>query len=92
LETQNDRIQIIYLEHIPEKKWLGTWEYEDPYTFASNLRTLPKINATYWVPKVVEYNSNPCGICIPVVLSPTSVCQLSAIGFELFCKDIGKRY
>jgi hypothetical protein len=39
LETQNGRIQIIYLEHIPEKEWLGTWEYEDPYTFAGNLNS-----------------------------------------------------
>ncbi|MFP3090099.1 ribbon-helix-helix domain-containing protein [Treponema sp. TIM-1] len=39
-------------------------------------RTLPKINTTYCVPKVVAYNSNPCGICPPVVLSLTSAHQL----------------
>jgi TolB-like protein len=37
LEIQNGKIQIIYLEHIPQEKWLGTWEYDDPYTFAGNL-------------------------------------------------------
>jgi hypothetical protein len=37
LETQNGKIQILYLEHIPERDWLGTWEYEDPYTIAGNL-------------------------------------------------------
>ncbi|MDR0387405.1 MAG: SH3 domain-containing protein [Treponema sp.] len=37
LETKNDKVQIIYLEHKPEEFWLGTWEYEDPYTFAGSL-------------------------------------------------------
>ncbi|MDR1286658.1 MAG: hypothetical protein LBK08_03530, partial [Treponema sp.] len=37
------------------------------------IRTLPKINTTYCVPKAVKYNSNPCGIYLPVVLSLTSV-------------------
>jgi hypothetical protein len=41
------------------------------------LRDLPKISTTYCVLKVAEYNSNPCGICTPVVLSLTSVHQLS---------------
>jgi hypothetical protein len=40
-------------------------------------RALPKISTTYCVSKVAEYNSNPCGICTPVVLSLTSVHQLS---------------
>jgi hypothetical protein len=37
LETQNGKLQIIYLEHTPEKEWFGTWEHRDPYTFAGNL-------------------------------------------------------
>jgi hypothetical protein len=37
------------------------------------LRALPEINTTNLVPKVVEYNSNPCGIYLLGVLSPTSV-------------------
>jgi hypothetical protein len=42
LETQNGKMQIIYLEHIPETNRGGTWEYEDPYTFAGSLTsTIP---------------------------------------------------
>jgi ATP-binding cassette subfamily B protein len=40
------------------------------------IRALPKIKATYCVPKAVTYNSNPCGICPPLALSPTSVHRL----------------
>jgi len=37
LLKKDDTVQIIYLENIPEKEWLGTWEYRDPYTFAGAL-------------------------------------------------------
>lgn len=37
IKSYNGKIVIFYLEHIPEKKWLGTWEYENGYTFVSNL-------------------------------------------------------
>jgi hypothetical protein len=39
LETQNDKIQIVYLEHIPERNWVRTWEYKEAYTFAGNLNS-----------------------------------------------------
>jgi hypothetical protein len=45
-------------------------------TKLDEIRTLPKINTTYCISKVVGYNSNPCGICSHVVLSPTSAHQL----------------
>jgi hypothetical protein len=43
---------------------------------AKLLRALPKINTTYCVPTVAEYNSSLCGICLLSALSPTSVHRL----------------
>ncbi|WP_461246685.1 hypothetical protein [Treponema sp. R6D11] len=37
LETENEKIQILYLENAPEQTWRGPFEYEIPYTFAGNL-------------------------------------------------------
>ena len=37
LETENGKIQILYLENAPEQTWRGPFEYEIPYTFAGNL-------------------------------------------------------
>jgi len=35
---QNDKSLVIrYLEHIPQKKWVGTWEYEEVYSFVARL-------------------------------------------------------
>ena len=35
-----DNIVIRYMEHIPQDNWLGTWEYEEFYTYASSLNNL----------------------------------------------------
>jgi hypothetical protein len=37
LETQDGILQIVYLEHAPEQRWRGPFEYEIPYTFAGIL-------------------------------------------------------
>jgi len=37
LETENGKIQILYLENAPEHTGRGPFEYEMPYTFAGNL-------------------------------------------------------
>jgi hypothetical protein len=37
LEARNGNIQIVYLEHIPERPWRGPFEYEEPYIFAGSL-------------------------------------------------------
>jgi len=38
LETQDGKIQIVYLENAPEETWRGPFEYDIPYTFAGNLK------------------------------------------------------
>jgi hypothetical protein len=39
IKKQNGKIVLFYREHKPEKEWLGTWEYDDPYAFVSDLAT-----------------------------------------------------
>lgn len=35
LESIDDTILIFYREHQPQKIWLGTWEFEKPYSFSA---------------------------------------------------------
>jgi len=35
LESRDESILIFYMEHPPKKIWLGTWEYEEPYSLAA---------------------------------------------------------
>ncbi len=42
----NNQINIFYLENIPEKEWLGTYEYDEPYTKVPNLTFKQLINQT----------------------------------------------
>ncbi len=37
LKTDGDQIYIYYQENVPDRKWLGTWEYRQPYIFAGSI-------------------------------------------------------
>ena len=39
LETRDGKIQIVYQENVPEKSWLGSWNYNIPFTFAGYLNS-----------------------------------------------------
>ncbi len=45
LDNKN-QIEIFYLENIPEKKWLGTYEYEEAYTKVPDLNFKKLVNQT----------------------------------------------
>jgi predicted transposase/invertase (TIGR01784 family) len=67
-------INIVNFEFLPSGDFHTSFHLREDRD--KELRTLPNINATYCLPRVVVYNSNPCGICPPGVLSLTSVHQL----------------
>lgn len=45
LDDKN-QLNIFYLENIPEKKWLGTYEYDKPYTKVSDINSKLLVNQT----------------------------------------------
>lgn len=45
-KDENDQLIIYYLENKPEKNWLGTYEYRNPYTIVSGVDSAKLINQT----------------------------------------------
>ncbi|MBQ7905421.1 MAG: SH3 domain-containing protein [Spirochaetaceae bacterium] len=43
--NDKNQIHIFYLENVPEKNWLGTYEYEKPYT-KSDINSVQLVNQT----------------------------------------------
>jgi len=67
LETENGKIQILYLENAPEQTWRGFFEYEMPYTFAGNLddpinNNVRKLTSDYLETFTGRYIFNSCKI------------------------------
>lgn len=58
----NDMVYIFYMENKPEKDWLGTYEYEEPYTKVSDMKSQKLLNQTSDILKsyvgVYAYDSN----------------------------------
>lgn len=52
---EKNRLNIFYLENIPEKKWLGTYEYDKPYT------KVPDINYELLVDQTSDVLKNYAG-------------------------------
>ena len=52
---EKNRLNIFYLENIPEKKWLGTYEYDKPYT------KVPEINYKLLVDQTSDVFKNYAG-------------------------------
>lgn len=50
------------MENKPEKDWLGTYEYEEPYTKVSDMKSQKLLNQTSYILKsyvgVYAYDSN----------------------------------
>ena len=42
----NNQLNIFYLENIPEKEWLGTYEYDKPYTIVPDINYKQLVNQT----------------------------------------------